>query len=159
MTVTLISDTYSDLAMCKRLILLDLYDAVITDTDLTLHANDARIWVNGTIGRASDFSAVNLITVTYEPVVQAASQYTAAQFKKEKRGGSIDDEGIDVWKRDVGIAEKTLLTWMKNNPVLAAAANMPQIVPSAGVERTDIDLPGNLKFDQSDVESFASVLD
>jgi len=135
-----------------------LYDSTTIDVELVAHADDARIWVNGVLGRTADFSAANLVTVTYEPVVQAASQFTAAQFKKEKRGGSIDDEGIDVWKRDVGIAENTLTTWAKNNPALAAAQKA-QVSPSVGVERVDSTLPGGLKFDQADVESFASVLD
>ena len=159
MTVTLISGTYSDLSMCKRSVNDQLYDDTEIDANFIEHADDARIWVNNVLGRTSDFDATSLVMVQYEPVVQAASQYTAAQFKKEARGGSIDDEGIDVWSRDVGVAEKTLLTWMKNNPVLAASTNVSQVAPSAGVERIDVDVPGNLKFDQADVESFDSVID
>ena len=138
---------------------VNLYDSTTIDVELVDHADDAQIWVDGTLGRTSNFSAVNLVTVTYKPVVAAASQYTAAQFKKEKRGGSLDDEGIDVWKRDVGIAENTLLIWAKNNPVLAAAQGKPQSAPSIGVERVDSTLPGDLKFDQADVATFTSVLD
>ena len=159
MAVTLISGTYSDLSMCKRSVNDQLYDDTEIDANFIEHADDARIWVNNVLGRTSDFDAADLVTVQYEPVVQAASQYTAAQFKREARGGSIDDEGIDVWSRDVGIAENTLLTWMKNNPVLAASATMPQVAPSVGVERIDVDVPGDLKFDQADIESFDSVLD
>lgn len=159
MTVTLISGTYSDLAMCKRRVNDDLYDDTEIDANFGKHADDSRIWVNNVLGRKTDFDAINLVTIQYEPIVQAASQHTAAQFRKEARGGCIDDEGIDVWKRDVGIAENTLLTWMNNNPTLAAAQTMPQVVPSGGVGRIDVDLPDNLKFDQADVDSFESVID
>jgi hypothetical protein len=145
--------------MCKRYVNDQLYDDTEIDANFIKHADDSRIWVNNVLGRTANFDAANLVIVQYEPIVQAASQYTAAQFKKEARGGCIDDEGIDVWTRDVGVAEKTLLTWMENNPTLAAAQTMPQVAPSVGVERIDVDVPGDLKFDQPDILSFDSVLD
>ena len=113
--MTLITDTYTDEAMTKLFLIVDLYDSTTLTADITAQAVNARIWVNTILGREVDFTAAALAEVKNEGIVLAASQRVACsmELKRQESPSLVNEET----KIDCAEALKTLVTWMKSNGI------------------------------------------
>jgi len=113
--MTIISGTYSDEAIVKNYLIASLYDADILSVDIAEQAANAKVEINNVIGRATDFTVLELAEVKNEPIVLSASQYTAylMQRKLQERAASITEDTI----LDGGEALERLKLWMINNGI------------------------------------------
>jgi hypothetical protein len=92
-----------------------LYPASTLSADIAKHAANAKTDINNFIGRATDFTVLELAEVKNEPVVLSASQYTAylLQRKPQERAASITEDTV----LDGGEAEARIKLWMVNNGI------------------------------------------
>ena len=113
--MALITDTYSDEAIVKNYLIASLYDAATISADIAEQAANAKVEINNVIGRATDFTPVQLAEVKNEPIVLSASQYTAylMQRKPQELSTNITEDTM----LDGGEALKRLELWMVNNGI------------------------------------------
>lgn len=113
--MVLVADTYTDEAMTKLFLIVDLYDPTTLTADISAQAGNARIWVNTILGRQVDFTAAELAEVKNESIVLAASQRVACsmELKRQESPSLVNEET----KIDCAEALKTLIVWMKNNGI------------------------------------------
>ena len=113
--MTIITDTYSDEVIVKNYLVASLYNAVTLSADIAEQAANAKVEINNVIGRATDFTVLQLAEVKNEPIVLSASQYTAylMQRKPQERAANVTEDTI----LDGGEALNRLNLWMKNNGI------------------------------------------
>lgn len=111
--MALITDTYSDEAIVKTFIVESLYSAATLSAEIAKHAANAKTDINNFIGRATDFTILELAEVKNEPVVLSASQFTAylLQRKPQELAANITEDTV----LDGGEAKARIELWMVNN--------------------------------------------
>ena len=137
-TMALITDTYSDEAIVKTFIVESLYAAATLSTDIAKHAANAKVEINNFIGRATDFTVLELEEVKNEAIVLSASQYTAylLQRKPQERAANITEDTV----LDGGEAKARLELWMVNNGLKPPSERkVKRINSEVNVQYTDSD--------------------
>ena len=136
--MAIITNTYSDEAIVKNYLVASLYDADTLSVDIAAQAANAKVEINNVIGRATDFTVLELAEVKNEPIVLSASQYTAylMQRRPQERAANITEDTI----LDGGEALKRLEIWLVNNVIKPPAGRkVRRSNPDVNIQWVDSD--------------------
>ena len=116
--MTIISNTYTDEAVCKTYLVVDLYDATTLTANITAQAANARRKVNTYLGRTTNFTAAQLADEAYAGIVLGASRLTACFVQSNPQAHAMNL--TEDTKVDCADAWKTLKNWALANGITPA---------------------------------------
>ena len=114
----MISNTYTDEAVCKTYLVVELYDSTTLTANITAQAANARRKVNTYLGRTTNFTATQLADEAYAGIVDGASQLTACLVQSNPQ--AMAQTLTEDTKVDCAEAFKTLRNWALKNGITPA---------------------------------------
>ena len=116
--MAIISDTYTDEAVCKTYLVVASFDATTLSADIAAQAINARRKVNTYLGRTTNFTTTQLADEAYAGIVDGASQLTACLVQSNPQAHAMNL--TEDTKVDCADAWKTLKNWALANGITPA---------------------------------------
>lgn len=129
--MAIISNTYTDEAVCKTYLVVASFDAATLSADIAAQAINARRKVNTYLGRTTNFTTTQLADEAYAGIVDGASQLTACLVQSNPQAHAMNL--TEDTKVDCADAWKTLKNWALANGITPA-----DLLKANGAKKTEL---------------------